>query len=117
MKLYDFNTVFHFGIYKGETLIDIFEDDPDYIVWCIIHLDHFLISEDLITEMQLINPNFTLSPEAQDILNEKQEEYNEYDGYNEYDRYEDELPEPFKNGMCEYADNCYACPYAIDCFG
>lgn len=40
---YDSDTKINFGKHKGLTIENILNTDPNYLLWCVIHLDHFLI--------------------------------------------------------------------------
>lgn len=41
MMCYSHKTKIHWGIYAETTIRDILINDPEYILWCIINLDHF----------------------------------------------------------------------------
>jgi hypothetical protein len=90
MKFYELDTEFTFGKYEGKTLKDIINDDQSYIDWCINNLEHFYISNDVIEKLKLIKPDFSISEETQNHLNEKYETWeNEQDeDYEEDDYYE-----------------------------
>jgi len=51
---YNHNTVLNFGKHKNKTVIDVIENYPEYILWCILNLDHFIISTNCVLA---INPN------------------------------------------------------------
>ena len=36
---------FNFGKYKGETLEYVWNDDPDYIIWCVDNVEGFKIED------------------------------------------------------------------------
>lgn len=54
----------YFGKYKGETIEDIIENDPQYVDWCLENVKHF-----------------SLNDEAEELLNSIERGYNEYGGY------------------------------------
>lgn len=71
VKEYQSNSIVKFGRYNGKTLSEIVDIEPDYIEWCIMHLDHFYISEEAVESLVEINTDFTVSAEMQLILEEK----------------------------------------------
>jgi len=100
LLMYLSNYTIGFGIYEGENLSSIISNDPEYVLWCIINLDHFSINKILFTNPKFKNePLFPLAIEH-NLIKEKilekwktaEDEYkncyhNEsYDDDNEYDR-------------------------------
>lgn len=85
MKNYELDSIFTFGKYKGLSLHQILIENPSYIQWCILNLDHFNVDEDVFGEFQQINPNFQFSDDAISKLQDNwfdeidAEEYFEYD--------------------------------------
>jgi hypothetical protein len=53
LTVYLSHSKFGFGKYEGMSLSELFEEDSDYIFWCIINLDHFSVHKSL-----LINRTF-----------------------------------------------------------
>jgi hypothetical protein len=49
MKYYYSDTIFTFGKYKGKTLDEVMQLDPDYVDWCLANLDHFALGDDEFT--------------------------------------------------------------------
>ncbi|MDR1198651.1 MAG: hypothetical protein LBK94_06520 [Prevotellaceae bacterium] len=92
MKFYHIDTKFDFGKYAGKTLQEVLEIRPSYINWCIINLDHFYISEDVIDEIKSIKPEFALSEEELQELNNKYDARNEkqLDKYDKHNYYSDD---------------------------
>lgn len=95
MKFYTLDTEFTFGKYEGKTVKEILELQPTYLDWCAINLDHFYLSDEIIAEIKIINPDFTITEEGKQKLADKystwedeqqQEDYDDYDDY--YDRRE-----------------------------
>ncbi|WP_165806010.1 exodeoxyribonuclease X C-terminal domain-containing protein [Marixanthomonas spongiae] len=43
LMVYKFDYYIHWGKYDGSSIIDIMNDDPNYILWCILNLEHFII--------------------------------------------------------------------------
>lgn len=97
MKFYTLDTEFTFGKFKGHTVRQILDLQPSYIDWCAINLDHFYITENVISEIKTIKPGFSLTTEGQQKLDEKYsnwesvlEDFNDYDDYNDRDTYRDD---------------------------
>lgn len=90
MKFYTFDTEFTFGKYKGKTIKEVLELQPNYLDWCAINLDHFYVSDEIITEIKEIKPDFTISEEAKQKLADKYstwENEQEQDDFEDYDDY------------------------------
>ena len=120
MRFYNFDTKFTFGKYEGKTLQEVIEIQPSYIEWCAINLDHFCISEEIVTEINSSSPYFKLSDEAMGKLDmrymewvDKQEYYDYRGGDCQKDYHETWGQE---RGLCDCVDNCYGCPHAPICF-
>jgi hypothetical protein len=97
MKFYYLDTKFTSGRYKGQTLEEVFEKDPEYIENALLEDDNFLITEEVLDELQGVNPNFSFSDEAIGRRDgkEKQFDANNDDGDDEFadefdDRYIDD---------------------------
>jgi hypothetical protein len=73
MKFYNLNTKFNFGKFEGKMVIEILTIQDSYIDWCIINLDNFYITEEVVKEIKLLFPNFFISEEGQKKLSEKHE--------------------------------------------
>lgn len=87
VKEYQINSVVKFGRFNGKTLSDIVSIQSDYIEWCIIHLDHFYISEDTIDNLSEINSEFTINSQMLDILKEKSKNvYSRYRDNDDFDK-------------------------------
>ena len=92
MKFYDLDTEFTFGKFEGNTVRQILDLQPSYLDWCAINFDHFYITENVITEIKTIKPDFALTTEGQQKLDEKytkweaeEEDNNDYDDRNSYE--------------------------------
>ena len=68
MKFYTLETIFTFGKYEGMNLKGIVEIQSSYLNWCIVNLDHFYVSNEVIEEIKALVPDFNLSGEATEIL-------------------------------------------------
>lgn len=87
VKEYKTDSAVKFGRFNGKTLSDIVDMQPDYIEWCIIHLDHFYISEDTIDNLRELNSEFTINSQMLDILKEKSKNvYTRYRDNDDFDR-------------------------------
>lgn len=99
MKFYDLNTVFTFGKYEGMSVQEVVNIQPSYIDWCAINLDHFYIDDSEIENLKEINPDFSLSEEAINKLQEKydslMQESDEEDNYYYYPDYDDHERDTF----------------------
>ena len=87
-------TEFSFGQYLGKTIDYILSNDPEYIIWCIINLDTFLVSLKVMLSAQLENStnyikalriNTVKFKMNRDILEDKQNSGSFYDDYDPYD--------------------------------
>jgi hypothetical protein len=54
MKTYQLHSVLKFGQYKGESINEVIKTDPEYIVWCLKNLKHFMISPEVIEKIRRI---------------------------------------------------------------
>lgn len=86
MKLYDLDTLFTFGKHQGKTVREVVDQHPSYLNWCIIHLDHFYISDDSIPELTNLGESF--SEEALMKLSEKKSLW-EAQNHTRYNRSDD----------------------------
>ena len=79
---------FTFGKYKGLTLADVMDINPDYVVWCVTTIDDFLLYDSALEQMALVYPNFPLYIEFErcrkDNLNEEDAYVDEYEYEEEY---------------------------------
>lgn len=92
MKFYNLDTEFTFGKLQGNTVRQVIEIQSSYIDWCALNLDHFYISDEVIEEIKTIKPDFKLSDEGMQKLNEKYEawETQQQRSHNDYDYYQQE---------------------------
>ena len=77
MREYFFETVFTFGKYQNKTFAEVFQDDIDYINWCIKDLHHFYLSDNTIADLKKYYPNITwvISDDIKKSLEEKEIKY------------------------------------------
>ena len=84
LKQYQNYSILHFGRFKGYSINQIIAQDPTYIVWCINHLDHFYIDEEVINNISEKHPTFVLSDTTKATLSTKEEQW-EAQSYRDYD--------------------------------
>lgn len=88
MKFYNLDTEFTFGKFEGKTIRDVIELQPSYLNWCSTNLDHFYISDEILTEIQIIKPNFRLTQES---INSLKQKFDNWEIEQEDDADEDDL--------------------------
>jgi len=74
MKTYNLDTTITFGKHYGKTIEAIIVSFPSYIQWCIMNLDHFLLSENAWNKL-LNHQIFKLSEHTADAQIKKQRQY------------------------------------------
>lgn len=52
---------FDFGKHKNESMSDVLERDPSYLYWCADKISQFQISEEALSEIRTLFPDFILS--------------------------------------------------------
>lgn len=105
MKFYNLDSQFTFGKYEGKTIRQIVDLQPFYIDWCATNLEHFYISEDVIDEIKKIKPDFILSAEGQQKLDEKYANWEcEQESYQDYDDYDDRNADYNQTDWSNYDD-------------
>lgn len=84
MKFYEIDTVFQFGKYDGKTLLYVAKMDPWYIEWCILNLDHFFVSDDVVKVIEELTSDYRFSQVAKEKLKDKLESWEHRDQYRYY---------------------------------
>ena len=51
LKIPGIHNIFTFGKYKGKTLLEVLDNDAQYIVWCIHNIENFTIDSQLKKEL------------------------------------------------------------------
>jgi hypothetical protein len=107
MKFYELNSVFTFGKYQGKTALEILNLQPSYLDWCAINLDHFIMSENVIDEIEKLEPTFAFSPEGLQKMDEKLDQWNdEITSYQDYDEdYDDRNADYNQTDWSNYNDD------------
>lgn len=54
IKLYNWESSFDFGQYKGEQLKEVFEKNPSYISWCFQKVEWFCITDDIFKKLPIV---------------------------------------------------------------
>jgi hypothetical protein len=98
MKFYTLDTEFTFGKFEGKTVREVLELQPTYLDWCAINLDHFYITEEIITEIKEIKPDFTITEEGKQKLEDKYSSWENEQQQDDYDDYDDYSPSYVKYG-------------------
>lgn len=105
MKFYTLETEFTFGKFRGKTLIDVMNEDPSYLDWCLINLDHFYISNETLEAIRQIKPNFNFSENAEEKRLEKYQELEaEQNDESEYDDFQDDYRHHYSTEELEMGD-------------
>lgn len=137
MNFYDLDTEFEFGKYEGQTLEEVFQKDPKFIEQCLIKVDDFNLSDDVMEELKAIDDEFEFSPEAlkrreekfqlweqendedeEDFYDKDLEEFMDFNGQDdgesinddEFDEFDDlntDLDDDFMGGSYDYDDDDY----------
>lgn len=64
MQIFELDTVFPKGKYKGQSVVLTFNDDPTFIEDCLLNDKTFLLAERALRELKKINPDFAFSMDA-----------------------------------------------------
>jgi hypothetical protein len=102
MKFYYLDTKFTSGKYKGQTLEEVHEKDPEYIENALKEDDNFLVTEEVIDELQTVNPDYSFSDDAITKRDSKEKEFDKSsDGTNsdEDDEFEDKYDDDFEDSF------------------
>ncbi|MCQ2345893.1 MAG: hypothetical protein MJZ82_03915 [Paludibacteraceae bacterium] len=51
---------FTFGRYKGLTLADVMDINPEYLIWCVTTIEQFLLYDNALEEIRIAYPNFPI---------------------------------------------------------
>lgn len=65
-----FDSKLDFGKYKGITVAAVFQENPGYVLWALVNIDKFYLSEGAILHLEKTNPN--------SMFNEAIQQANEY---------------------------------------
>jgi hypothetical protein len=59
MKNYQLHYTVNFGKHQGQTIAEILDTNPSYLRWCLIHLDHFNVSDEIWKHLTSRYPHLT----------------------------------------------------------
>lgn len=68
---YSYSDYLEFGKYGEKKISELMEIDPDYLQWCIIEIDQFLIDKRAAKELKITH-KYNLTIKASEILELKQ---------------------------------------------
>ena len=58
IKLYNWETTLDFGKYKGRSIMEVFDKNPDYVKWCLKNVDWFCITDEIFDKLPIdYDPN------------------------------------------------------------
>ncbi len=89
MKFYYLDTKFTSGKYKGQTLEEVYEKDAEYIENSLKEDDNFLMTEEVVEELQAVNPNYSFSTEAISKRDSKEKAFDKAPDEDEDNEFED----------------------------
>ena len=73
MKNYELTQVLNFGKHKGKTILEIAKQEPSYLNWCMVNLEHFYISDEVLSELHEQGLDLSFNAEAESIRKQKLE--------------------------------------------
>lgn len=105
---------FDFGKYKGLSLSDVMDINPDYVTWCIMNISNnqyceFIITDEAMQELISIYSDFLVTQDLEDAR--KAHLYNDIDDYEKKsDNYDEQNTYECYNGTytqdeMEYSDD------------
>ncbi len=59
---------FYFGKYSGETIENVFIEDPNYIKWAITNIDKFFLDNDVLDYFESVNHNFRFNEISRKVI-------------------------------------------------
>jgi len=110
---YKSNYKIGFGNYEGQNISSIIEEDPEYVLWCIINLEHFSINKTLFLNPKLKCETLFLLALEHNLIKEKiiekwltnGDDYDDdydYDYIDHYDHYDRDTFDALTDG--QYGD-------------
>ncbi len=67
MNFYNLNSKLNFGKHKGKDLFTVIKTDEEYVNWCLINIDTFLISDQTLSELISLIPELKFSDLAENF--------------------------------------------------
>jgi len=92
MNFYDLDTEFDFGKYEGQTLEEVFQKDPAFIEQCLLKVEDFNLSDDVLEELKAIDDEFSFSDAA---MLKREEKFAKWENEEEEDEFYDKDLEEF----------------------
>lgn len=86
MKLHHFDTVLTFGQHKGETINEVLDKNPNYMIWCYSEVDHFYVTDAVWEIVENNTGLFTMLIENSSISKEIKEQINKNKKFHEKKR-------------------------------
>lgn len=86
IKRYNEDSILKFGKHVGNSVNEILNFAPDYIIWCINNLEHFCVSEEI---MDVIKNEYTIFVgQSNKVIENNTRKLLEREAQNSYDDYE-----------------------------
>ncbi len=110
MEGYSNTRILGFGKHKGKAIYQIMHEEPDYLEWCVLHLNHFFLHD--LHSLYAVNSHFQFSEDAVEENHRKAIRWQDW-VFDEYDREREDYYahqdrytfEALTDGMCgDYAD-------------
>jgi hypothetical protein len=110
IKMYNTNSTIGFGRFFGKTIFEITEIDPTYIQWCVEHLEHFLISEEVKDAILEKYPTFKFSESFIKIMGTKtgiwqMQNYKEVGDQSSYGKYSGSYAQDYEGLSDDFIDD------------
>ncbi len=87
MNFFDLDTEFESGKYEGLTLEEVFQKDPKFVEQCLLKMEDFNISDDVMEELKAIDDEFEFSAEALQKRDEKFQQWEQEQDEDDDDYY------------------------------
>ena len=93
MNFFDLDTEFESGKYEGMTLEEVFQKDPKFVEQCLLKMDGFNLSDDVMEELKAIDDEFEFSADALKKREEKFQLWEQENDEEDDDFYDKDLEE------------------------
>jgi hypothetical protein len=87
MNFFDLDTEFESGKYEGMTLEEVFQKDPKFVEQCLLKMEDFNISDDVMEELKAIDDEFEFSAESLQKRDEKFQQWEQEQDEDDDDYY------------------------------
>lgn len=119
LKLYSLGSTLAFGKFANHTIQEIIDIDFTYIIWCINHLEHFYITDEVIEAISNKYPTFEISELTKKSLETKSDEWEAQTSYYEehdepsYGKYAGSFAQEYEGLSDDFIDSALdGCPDA-----